>query len=481
MNRLTYIGITLFALATGFTPMLAVAQATVPVSTVPASSASSADPAASDDADNTTEPGDGSKPPLAGLAKSLKADGINLRSGIIDQYAHNTTGGIYQGHTNVGQFNIGADFDLDKMIGLSGGSFHFTVYRDYGESLNKFVTGTFTKQQYIYKNEFYRWHLGLFAYEQKLLDDKLDITAGRLGTTTYYGHLVTNCQFESADTCGEPRILVSEAGFSLLPSATWGLNVKYKPTAHTYIESGVFEVNPTTSASNGLDFSIANATGITVPVEWAWSKTDPTTTRYPFELKVGGFVSTSPLTDPYFNTAGRSKALYGGTALTVNSSRDGVYIMGDRVVWRPNDASAQSFNVFGGIVQQLDEAEIMRQQVYTGFVWTSPFAALPKDTLNFSVSEFELTPREREFLRDSRIKKGGHGSNAAHQTAFELTYGWHVTRGLELMPSVQYIVHPDNSSITNTKIFPKNMFAFGLSLRWDIGNMLGFERAGSGD
>ncbi|WP_250628152.1 carbohydrate porin [Pinirhizobacter soli] len=481
MNRMTCIGITLFALAAGFTPMLAAAQATAPASSAPASSASTADPASPDADDTTTTPANGSKPPLAGLAKSLKAEGINLRSGIIDQYAHNTTGGIYQGHTNVGQFNIGADFDLDKMIGLTGGSFHFTVYRDYGESLNKNVTGTFTKQQYIYKNEFYRWHLGLFAYEQKLLDDKLDITAGRLGTTTYYGHLVTNCQFESADTCGEPRILVSEAGFSLLPSATWGLNVKYKPTAHTYIESGVFEVNPTTSASNGLDFSIANATGITVPVEWAWAKTDPATIRYPFELKVGAFVSTAPLTDPYFNTAGRSKALYGGTALTVNSSRDGVYIMGDRVVWRPNDASAQSFNIFGGIVQQLDEAEIMRQQVYTGFVWTSPFAALPKDTLNFSVSEFELTPREREFLRDARIKKGGHGSNAAHQTAFELTYGWHVTRGLELMPSVQYIVHPDNSSITTTKIFPKNMFAFGLSLRLDIGSMLGFERTVGGD
>jgi porin len=470
MNRIVNNIVVSLALAAAITPMLAFAQST-----------SSVVPASPDTDDAAPTSSDGWQPPLAGLAKSLKADGINIRSGLIDQYANNTTGGIFQGHTNVGQFNIGADFDLDKMLGWSGGSFHFTVYRDYGQSLNKYVTGTFTKQQYIYKNEFYRWHLGLFAYEQKLLDDRLTITAGRLGTTTYYGHLVTNCQFESADTCGEPRILVSEAGFSLLPSATWGLNVKYRPTEHTYLESGVFEVNPTTSASNGLDFSIANSTGITVPVEWAWSNTDPKTTRYPFELKVGGFVSTAPLTDPYYNTAGRSKPLFGGTARTINSSRDGVYIMGDRVIWRPNDASAQSFNVFGGIVQQLDEAEIMRQQVYAGFVWTAPFASLPRDTFNFSISEFELTPREREFLRDARIKAGGHGTNNAHQTAYELTYGWHVTRGLELMPSVQYIVHPDNSSITNTAIFPKNMFVYGVSLRMDIGNMLGFDKASAGD
>jgi porin len=481
MNRNTYIATALCSLATAIAPTMAFAQSAP--TAVPASSSSTANPGEPGTAGASATPngGGGGKAPLTDLAKSLKDKGIKFRSVLIDQYANNTTGGIYQGHSNVGQFNIGADFDLDKMVGLSGGSFHFTVYRDYGESLNKYVTGTFTKQQYIYKNEFYRWHLGLFAYEHKLLDDKLDITAGRLGTTTYYGHLVTNCQFESADTCGEPRILVSEAGFSLLPSATWGLNVKVRPTAHTYIETGVFEVNPTTSASNGLDFSVGSATGVTVPVEWAWQKTDPSTTRYPFELKVGGFVSTAPLTDPYFNTAGRSKALFGGTARTVNSSRDGVYIMGDRVIWRPNDASAQSFNVFGGIVQQLDEAEIMRQQIYAGFVWTAPFASRPTDTLNFSVSEFELTPREREFLRDARAKKGGHGTNAAHQTAYELTYGWRVARGLELMPSLQYIVHPDNSSITNTAIFPKNMFVYGVSLKMDLGYMLGFDKTVGGD
>ncbi|MGH8159482.1 MAG: carbohydrate porin [Rhodanobacter sp.] len=477
MNRFILSSAILVALTT------AASTAAAQTTAVPAkvSSTDSTTPATDDASDSDAPKSERNQGPLADWAKKLKADGIVFRSALVNQYADNVSGGIYQGHTNVGQFNIGADFDLGTLWGLDGGSFHFTVYRDYGESLNKYVTGTFTKQQYIYKNEFYRWHLGLFAYEQKLFDDKLDIVFGRLGTTTYYGHLVTNCQFESADTCGEPRILVSETGFSLLPSATWGVNVKAHPTEHSYLETGVFEVNPTTSASDGLEWSIADATGITVPFEWAWQKTDADKTRYPFELKAGAFLSTAPLTDPYFNTVGRSKALYGGTALTINSSRDGVYVMGDRVVYRPNPGSSENLNWFGGIVQQLDEAEIMRQQIYTGFVWTGLFGGRPHDTFNFQVSEFELTPREREFLRDARIKKGGHGTNAAHQTAYELTYGWHISRGLELMPSIQYIVHPDNSSITNTKIFPKNMFTYGVSLRMDIGNMLGFEKAAAGD
>ena len=262
------------------------------------------------------------------FARWLEGYGVNLRGSEIDQYARNVAGGVREGHTNVGQFNIGADLNLQKMFGLSGTLFHFVVYRDYGDALNQDFTGTFTKQQYIYKNPYPQIHLGLFAFEQKLLDDRLDIWLGRLGSTTYYGHLATNCQFISGTLCGEPRIIVSEAGLSLLPSATWGTNIKYRPTAHTYAETGIFEVNPTTAPSNGIHFSVAQATGFTVPAELGWTNTDPATTRYPFELKTGAYVSTAPLSDPYYNTRDLSRALHGGTAREDDGDRDGVYEIG---------------------------------------------------------------------------------------------------------------------------------------------------------
>ncbi|WP_426700045.1 carbohydrate porin [Rhodanobacter sp. Col0626] len=419
--------------------------------------------------------------PLAPLAKRLAQHGVYLRANLVNQYADATTGGVEQGHTNVGQFNIGADVDLDKAWGLSGGSFHFTVYRDYGHGLNHDLSGTFTKQQYIYKNEYTRWHLGLFAYEQKALDGKLDIVVGRLGTTSYYAHLVTNCQFQAGTVCGVPRLINSEAGYSLLPSATWAVNVRYRPTPHTYVESGVYEVNPTTSASNGLDFSIANANGITVPVEFGYAKTDLATTRYPFELKIGGYVSTAPRSDPYYNTKGQSRGLYGGVARQVNGSRDGIYLMGDRVVWRPDPSRNENINVFAGVSQQLEQTEIMRQQIYGGFVWTGPFRSRSRDTIGFSASYFNLAPREVEYLRDARIKAGGSGSNNPREMVYELNYGLQVARGIELMPNVQYIVHPDNSGIPKTPVLPKNLFAFGLNLKINLGGALGFMSAPKGD
>ncbi len=417
-----------------------------------------------------------SSAPLAPLARRLAQHGVYLRVNLIDQYAGNTTGGVAQGHTNVGQFNFGADIDLARAMNITGGSFHVTVYRDYGHGLNHDVSGTFTKQQYIYKNEFNRLHLGLFAYEQKLLDNRLDIIVGRLGTTSYYAHLATNCQFQAGVHCGVPRVVNAEAGYSLLPSATWGGNVRYRPTPDTYVETGVYEVNPTTSSSNGMDFSIADATGVTVPFELGWARTNLATTRYPFELKFGGYVSTAPRNDPYYNVAGRSRGLYGGSARQVNGNRDGIYLMGDRVIWRPDPLRTENINLFGAIVQQLEQQEIMRQQIYGGFVWTGPFRHRPQDTIGFSASYFNLAPREVEYLRDARIKAGGSGTNNPHEFTFELNYGWQVARGIELMPNVQYIIHPDNSGIPKTPVLPKNMLVFGMNLKVNLGSVLGFVR-----
>lgn len=411
--------------------------------------------------------------------RSLADQGITLRANLINQYADNTRGGVDQGHTNVGQFNIGADIDLAKTLGWDGSSFHFTVYRDYGNGLNHDVTGTFTKQQYIYKNEFPAWHLGLFAWEQKFLDDRLDILVGRLGTTSYYAHLATNCQFQSGTTCGVPRIVNSEAGFSLLPSATWGINIRYKPTAHTYIETGAYEVNPTTSASNGLDWSVRHATGTTIPIEWAWVRNDPKTDPYGFEVKVGGYISTAPLTDIQFSTTNRSRGRFGGTARPSDVERKGVYAMADKVVWRADRDSPRNLNVFGGIVQQLEEQEIMRQQIYGGFVLNGPFASRPQDTVGFSASYFNLTPGEVAYLTAARARAGGSGHQSAHEFTFELNYGWRVTRGVTLMPNVQYIIDPDNSGIPATKVLPKNILAFGLNLQINFGAAIGIKRPGN--
>ncbi len=94
----------------------------------------------------------------------------------------------------------------------------------------------------------------------------------------------------------------------------------------------------------------------------------------------------------------------------------------------------------------------MHQQIYAGFVMTGPFSFRPYDTLGLNISEFEMTPEEQAYLAEVRKKEGGTGVNALHQTDYDLTYSIHLVKGLELMPSIQYLVHPDNSSLPKTSV-----------------------------
>jgi porin len=54
-------------------------------------------------------------------------------------------------------------------------------------------------------------------------------------------------------------------------------------------------------------------------------------------------------------------------------------------------------------------------------------------------------------------------------------------RGVELMSSVQYLIHPDNSTLPNTRTIPGNIFVYSFGIRIDLGYALGFMRGVASD
>jgi porin len=412
---------------------------------------------------------------LSALGPILTDHGVNIRAQLTDEFAANPIGGVRQGNDNVGQFYLGADFDLQKIIGLNGGSFHVTVYNDYGRSLGKDYTGVFIKQQEDFKNAFPKVHLGLVSYEQKLLDNKLDIIVGHLGSTAYFGHTTPGCYFQAGTSCGIPAVMNSEAGFTLLPSATWGVNTKYKTSTHTYIDTGVFEVNPSVAHTNGLNFSTEHATGITVPIEFGYENNDLRKVDYPSEFKVGYYGGNGTRPDTFFNTKGQSLGLFGGTARNATGLRQGAWIMGDKTVWRPDLSGTENLVLFGGYIQPFENQEIIDREVYVGALLRGAVPVRPDDTIGLNVGWFHLSPGEAGFLRDARIKDGGAdaGDTRPNEFVTELNYGIQVNHATRLTPNLQYVINPDNSQITKINFVPKNMLVVGLKLVVNVADLFG--------
>ena len=415
--------------------------------------------------------------PLSDFGQELDDMGIRFRSQLVDEYANNPTGGIRQGGENAGQFQAGASFDLNKLFGLPDANFHMTFVHDYGSGLAHDFTGTFVKQQEIYKNQFPKLRLGVFAYEQKLFDDRVDIFLGRLGSTTFYGRLANTCYFESGTTCSVPQILNSSAGFTFPTSATWAGNIKYKPIPGVYVEAGAFEDDGFIQHTNGFDFSTANATGVTTLSEIGIGDFDLEAEPLPGDIKIGGYATTAPFNDPLYNTKGLPQVLKGGKPLASPDLRSGAYIMGEKAIWRPDPATNESASVFAGWIQPAESEEVMVHQIYLGGVWRAPIEARPHDLIAVTGSYFRLSPRELEFLDDARAKAGGTGNGNANEYAFEMDYNALLMPSVRLSPNIQYIVNPDNSGIPNTRILPQNVVVLGVKLTVNIGGLLGLPLA----
>jgi porin len=414
---------------------------------------------------------------LSALGEQLDDDGIRLRSQLINEMAANPIGGVKQGNTDTGQAQIGGTFDLQKIVGIPGGQFHFTFIRSYGDSLAKNFSGDFIKSQEVFKNQFHPFRLSIFAYEQKLDDDKWDILVGRLGSSALYGRLSNSCYFESGISCGVPQVLNSEAGITFPTSATWGGNVKYHFTKDVSFQSGVFEVNAFIQKTNGFDFSTAEATGYSSFSEFTIGDYDLNKYRYASDLKLGGYVSTAPFSDPYFNTKGQSLALFGGAAMANTEYRHGFYVMGEKTVWRPDPATEESLSLFGGYVQSLESQEIANYQVYGGGAARGVIPGRPHDILSLEATYINLTSREIEFLRDSRLKAGGSGVNNPNEVGLEADYSLLLFNSARVAPNISYVINPDNSNIPKTKVLPQNLVTFGIKVTFNLATFLGMPLA----
>jgi porin len=418
--------------------------------------------------------------PLSAQGKQLDDLGIRIRSQLVDEFAGNPIGGVHQGSTNVGQIQLGATFDLKKMAGIEGAQVYINFLQDYGHGLSHDVTGTFTKAQEIYKNEFNIARLGVIAYEQKLLDNRLDMFVGRLGTTSFYGRLTNGCYFESGISCSVPQVLNSSAGFTFPTSASWGSNVRYWVSPDSYLEAGAFEVDPFIQQTNGFNWSINHASGVTVPFEYSKGIFDLDKERYPGNFKIGGYVSTASFNNPFLNTRGQSIGLMGGTPLPSSELRSGFYMMGEKTVWRPSDRDVKSIALFGGWIQPIDyDDEVVSTQIYGGATLRAPLASRPHDILSFEANYYRVSNAEVEFLRDARIKAGGSGTNNPNEFAFEMDYSALLYRGVRLTPNIQYIIHPDNSALPMTKVLPKDEIVLGMKLTVNFSSMLGLPTAPS--
>jgi hypothetical protein len=192
-----------------------------------------------------------------GLLPKTEDTGITPTLTYVSDIAGNPTGGKSHGISYDDNIGLALEFDLKKLAGLDGGSFLISLSQRDGDSLSRKDVGNVFSVQQLYGGE--TFHLVDVAYQQKLFDDKLELSIGRIAAgddflVSAYDYLFMQNGFD-----GNPvAIFDNSPGMNSYPNATWGTRLKVMPTKRTYLMVGVYNGDSSIRANDnhGADLSM---------------------------------------------------------------------------------------------------------------------------------------------------------------------------------------------------------------------------------
>ncbi|KAA8554247.1 carbohydrate porin [Pseudomonas marginalis] len=417
---------------------------------------------------------------LEAQGKWLNDHGVSPHLSMTEIYLRNPSAGLYTGnHESLTIFAIGADFNLDKLIGLPGGTIHFeqlyvpwTSNLDYGRQVGDVIAGK--PGPYIPNVS----HLSLFTYEQKLLDDKLSIEAGKSNAGNYFALPLCNVPLGCVNA-----ILQDTAGINPPPYANWGARVGYDFSPAVRAQVGAWRSNNAYPFTNGWERGVGESGGTlsTVYLANLAYRTDYRMQAYPQTFEVLGFHNNGQQTDPYFTVNGTSKVTDTTAAADTRKGVTGFYLGAKKTVWRQDGGATQDLNptavaAYASLTHTLDEGTTngVGTQGNAGLILSAPFRSRPFDSYSVNVNWAQLTSREQRFLEEAHAASGGGSYRPGrNEYAVALDANFILTDSIVLSPFVLRTWGASSWLNPYTGVNPRDGYAAGLLLHVQFDEMLG--------
>ncbi len=366
-----------------------------------------------------------------GLRTSLEDQGITPTFSFVMDSLGNVSGGRDQDFTSPGNLGLDLMFDLDKLMGVQGGEFHFSMSQRWGDSLSAdHIGNTFTTQQVFGGSTF---KLINVEYRQKLYDENIELRFGRMATGDQFLVSPYNCVFMQNGVCGNPvSIFFNAPGMTAYPNATWGATTKLIMTPRTSITAGVFNGDTVIRRKNrhGADFSFDGPAFVIMEAAYQANGLEGDRGLLG-NYRLGAWYDDHSYDN--FNSLGP------GLTPSQKSGNWGYYGLFDQVLVRWGDPSSnRGFGVTGSALVSPDDSISHMPYFFTaGFVARGISASRPTDIAGFAI----ITGKYGGDLRASQRRQGLPVQRT--ETVYEFTYRFkYLDDALFLQPDVQFIDRP---------------------------------------
>lgn len=413
----------------------------------------------------------------------LNAHGISPHLTFTQMYFANPGVGVNTNNSeSVSIFTVGAAFDLEKLIGLPGGTIHYEHLfapwinnLNYGGQASSAVVGTLGP--YVPQTS----HLTLFTYEQKLLDNKLTLEAGKSNAGNYF----------ALPMCNSPTMCVSAmlqnvVGMNPPPYANWSARMAYDLNPKLRVQTGWWRSNDAFPFTNGWEANAGDSGGQVSNVYLAnvSYRTDFSMEKYPFSYEVMGFYNDATQTNPYYTVNGTSKVFNSSSLVRTNSGVSGTYLGAKKTIWRADGGATdnpnpKSISVYASMTQAFNDenSKGIDNQGNAGVIFNHVFESRPFDSYAINFLWAHLTDAEQKFLSDAHTASGGTGYDVGQtETAVSADANFILRKGIIFSPFVMYSWNSNSMLNPYTATTPESGFSFGATLHFQLDQILGLSR-----
>ena len=384
-----------------------------------------------------------------GLRTDLLNKGVDVKLGYTGESATSLHGG-YQKNDRAtryaDQWNIGADLNLQKLLGWNDMAASLSITNRNGDNLNDKINdprATFMGSTQEIQGRGAVTRLSELWISKGWFDSRINLKAGRFAVSDDFA--VEDCSFQGLAFCGsQPGNYVNTIYNG--PISQWAARLQVRLIDNVYAQIGAFNINPTDLQNDaGFKLNGNGTTGTFVPVELVWA---PTVNKLPGEYRLGYYHSSANGTDVYRDSNGQPAALT-GDAYRSDSSRHGSWIVAKQQLTSVNGDMSRGITMTASATFQDRQTTAVDSYQKVSFVYKGPFDARPTDTLGLGVARIHASS---EFLRNAKTANEASGASyddanyvpEQHtEIATELNYGIQATKWLNVMPNLQWIKDPD--------------------------------------
>ncbi len=400
-------------------------------------------------------------PVFDNVRTSLGNLGIDVLGDFITEFASNVSGGLKQGSTFANQLGLELDVDWQKLARIQGLSTHIVVVNRSGSPDSGLIGDGLQPVQEIYgAGGDVGIHLVYAFAEEKLLQDHVDVTVGRMPVSLDFAASPLYCNFMNNSLCGNPKALPGgNIGFSSYPDAVWGGRLRVRPTDSTYIQGGIYATDQDLYTydrfRSGFTFDTSKISGETFPVEAAWLPTFGAD-RLPGHYKVGFSYDNSSYRDFYVGDNG-APALLTGNPYKLHKGHTQAWALFDQLVLRQGPGPNDGLTVLGGYIHNDATTSVYADQYFGGLLERSFWKARPLDTIGVLFSYVNTSPQlahQQALQEQLGLPITGATGVQRHSEIIEANYDIHVYRGVNFEPDFQYVFRPNGvNNIKDAAVF----------------------------